>query len=191
MTANIAFQDGTKRSSHVNTAMGNEVDAMAEQLGVVLSDLTREYEMLEKLAVEREEALAEARVADLGATLTAESAVVQRVAEIEPRRAAIAQFFTDRYGFSGEGEPSATWIAEQMEGARREDLMEAASKLRALIERVRGAGHATRSAAQALARHMRGIVASAERQMSHTGAYGRVGRVQAGPAVYSALDVTT
>ncbi len=187
----IALQDDTNRVTEVSAAAGSEVDAMAEQLGVVLTDLAHEYEMLEKLAAEREEALAEARVGDLGATLTAESAVVQRVAEIEPRRAAIAGFFAERFEFAGEGEPSATWIAERVDGVRGEELREAASTLRVLIERVRGAGEATRSAAETLARHMRGIVASAERQMSHTGAYGRVGRVQAGPAVVSALDVTT
>ena len=91
-------------------------------------------------------------------------------------------------------DPATTTIT-QLSGALpepwRSELLDAALRLRALIDRVQRKNESSRVAAEKLARHMQGLMLDAERRHSHAGVYGRGGAVRTGAPVLTALDCTS
>ncbi|MBL0921582.1 MAG: flagellar export chaperone FlgN [Phycisphaerales bacterium] len=170
-------------------------DPMAAELEQILRDLTEQHERLRATSQRRRAAI---RAADPGAMaecLTAEAALAQRIAEIETRREGLVQRAIERFGRPADAgadwRPTISWIAARLDEPDSSRLAALAGALRELIEGLRAERLAVRDAADALASHMRGLIRAVESRLNHSGAYGRRGVVGAGPAVFSALDLTT
>jgi hypothetical protein len=63
--------------------------------------------------------------------------------------------------------------------------------LRRVIGEMTEVNAAARSAADTLARHMDGLMRSVARELNHSKTYSSRGRVDAGPSVVSALDISS
>lgn len=85
--------------------------------------------------------------------------------------------------------PTITELARTRPPAERDALLERATRLRALIERVRREQSIVREASASVLGHMRGLMAHLASRLSHAGTYGAGGRVEAGPCVVSGLDI--
>ncbi|HRQ73543.1 MAG TPA: flagellar export chaperone FlgN [Phycisphaerales bacterium] len=73
----------------------------------------------------------------------------------------------------------------------RDALEHAAAALRPLVERARRERAQLRETFASLVSHMDGLIQQVHRRLSHAGTYGRAGRVEAGPAVVSGVDVVS
>lgn len=170
-------------------------DPLAADLEQILRELTAEHEKLSETSRRRRAAIASADPAGMAECLTAEAAIAQRIALIESRRESLVQRAMERFDRPADADadwrPTVTWIAGRLDEPEATRVVALAGALRELIERLRAERIAVRDAADALASHMRGLIRAVERRLSHSGAYGRRGVVAAGPAVFSALDLTT
>ncbi len=156
-----------------------------------LRALAEQYALLEAIGGERIAAVRRADLPAIGAAMGRENEVVQRIASLDQARGAAASELAGAVGApAGEG-ARASALAQRGGEPARGALLEAAGALRSLVERVHEQSRRAFDGAQALASHMQGLIRLAERRLSHSGAYGRRGVVEPGPAVVSALDVMT
>ncbi|RMH23648.1 MAG: flagellar protein FlgN [Planctomycetota bacterium] len=166
----------------------------ADRLDTLLRDLAAAYERLDALADARRSAVAGADLAALARVVREENEVVQRVASLDTERESIVREMAQGPPTDDAPEPDGvtlSMLADRLAEPARGATLDAARRLRALIERVRLKNAASRRAVERLALHMRGVLAAAESVHSHTGAYGPRGAVRPGGAVVSALDCTT
>jgi len=170
-------------------------DPLAVQLEQILRDLTTEHEKLSETSRRRRRAIATANTAEMAECLSKEAEIARRIAQIETDREGLVARAIERFGRPADADaswrPTVTWIAGRLDEPDASRLAALAGSLRELIERLRGERLAVRDAADALASHMRGLIRAVEHKLNHSGAYGRRGVVAAGPAVFSALDLTT
>ncbi len=170
-------------------------DPLAVALEDVLRKLTAEHERLAKTSQRRRQAIARADAEGMAACMTEESDIAGRVAAIEQEREILVQRAIERFGRPADApadwRPTMSWIALRLDEPDASRLAALAGALRELIERLRTERQAVRDAAESLAGHMRGLIRAVEHRLNHSGAYGRRGLVHAGPAVFSALDLTT
>lgn len=170
-------------------------DTLAADLEQILRDLTVEHEKLSETSRRRRAAIAGADAAGMSECLSLEAEIARRIAAIESRRQTLVQRAMERFDRPADADadwrPTVTWIAGRLDEPDASRVAALAGSLRELIERLREERLAVRDAADALASHMRGLIRAVERRLSHSGAYGRRGVVAAGPAVFSALDLTT
>lgn len=163
---------------------------LPERLDALIQQLSAAYEALDELADARRRAVTSADLGALGSCVQRENEQVQRIAALDRERESIVRLAAQESRF----DPATTTIT-QLAGALpepwRSDLLDAALRLRALIDRVQRKNESSRVAAEKLARHMQGLMLDAERRHSHAGVYGRGGAVRTGAPVVTALDCTS
>jgi len=163
----------------------------AERLEAALRGLAEQYALLESIGAERLAALRCADLPGVARAMARENEAVQRIAALDRDRAAAAAEVGASVGLPRAQEPRAGTLAQRLAEPARSALLEASGALRAIVERVHAQSQRAIAASQTLASHMQGLIRTAERSLSHSGAYGRRGVVEPGPAVVSALDVVT
>jgi len=94
-------------------------------------------------------------------------------------------------GSPAETQTTMSWIAERVRGDKGGRLAAMARHLREVIGEMTEVNNAARSAADTLAKHMDGLMRSVARELNHAKTYSNRGRVDAGPAVVSALDISS
>jgi hypothetical protein len=165
------------------------------RLGAELETLMRElvvcYEQLRTIGAMRHESIRGADAEGLGACVRQENELIQRVAEIEKRRIQLVGRCTEVLGEPERGEATMGWIAERAPEPLRGRLLSLAGSLRELLRAVSRQNRVSRETAEALASHMRGLIAKVAQHLNHAQVYGRAGVVEAGPRVVSALDITS
>ena len=82
-------------------------------------------------------------------------------------------------------------LAAGLPAPTRDSLERAAAALRPLVERARRERAQVREVFASLVSHMDGLIQQVHRRLSHAGTYGRAGRVEAGRAVVSGVDVVS
>ena len=93
--------------------------------------------------------------------------------------------------FSSSVSSSVSAIAAVLPIAAADRLEVRAAELRELVERSRREQSLLKSAGEALARHMAGIVQSVTGALSGTGVYGRRGRLREGAPLAAGIDLTS
>jgi hypothetical protein len=172
-------------------------DPAVGELEDILSQMLIEHEQLLALAAAHRRALATANPDAVGACLVQQSAVVQRVAELERRRQSVVGRLADRLGPRSipptrpPERPTVAWVAGLLSEPVRVRLLALAERLRELLGRLHREHEAIRLAAQTLAAHMDGLMKQVSRSLSHAGTYGRRGSVDSSVQVISALDMTS
>ena len=177
----------------------------AAELEVVMRELIDAYVVLERLARERHDAIRSADVAELGRTIEQESAQIQRVAELERRRAHVAAMLAQTSAQTSgvsvgvsvgvDSDPNSnapltvTQVAQHIGGVTGKRLLKLADRLRELIGSVLSVNEVCRRASEMLSTHMEGLMKQVSAELNHAGTYGRRGAVDPGPRVVSALDV--
>ncbi len=172
-------------------AMIDPADPLVEELETLMRDLLVRYERLRTLAGERLEAIRRADGGRLAAVIGHENELVQEIAELEKRRIGVVGRFAERVGSPERTQTTMSWLAARVGEPVRGRLLGLARTLRETIEAVRRENGVARVAAEALAQHMAGLMKTVAAHLNHAKTYGRGGTVDAGPAVVSALDVTS
>jgi hypothetical protein len=167
------------------------VALLARGLERILGDLGEQYARLHSLAQARLSAMRRADPAALGACISQENLAVQEIVEIEKRRVRIVGDLASMLGSTKGVGTGLLWIAERIDGAIGERLTTKAQQLREAMEAVRRLNEVGAVVAERLARHMEGLWAQVAATLNHSKTYGRMGAVQPGPRVVSALDLTS
>lgn len=150
-------------------------------------DATHErYEALRALVARRREAIRTADLDALDSALREERATTGRVTELDRRRAELAGALARRLGLPTTA--SASDIAARLPDAEGERLRFHAGRLRGSIDACRRESGVVRAAADTLAQHVAGVLASVQALMAATPTYGRGGRL-AGAAPLRTVDL--
>lgn len=168
----------------------DEFGAACDRLAAILDELAQAYESIEACVDRREASVRSADLAALSQAVADESAVIQLVAEIEQRRGRLSEALAAALGADSPGDVNVRWICERAPAGTRR-LAEASNALRERVERVQRRNASARIALETLVSHMKGLLQSAERRLSHTGVYGRRGCVEVGAPVLSAMDLVS
>ncbi|MCP4833153.1 MAG: flagellar protein FlgN [Phycisphaera sp.] len=115
--------------------------------------------------------------------------IVERLAVLDGRREVAGRALATEMGIDPESGVSA--IAALLPIAAADRLEVRAAELRGLVEQARREQSLLKSAGEALAKHMAGIVQSVTGALSGTGVYGRRGRLREGAPLVAGLDLTS
>ena len=152
------------------------------RLDSLLADLETEHERLLELAGLQRSAISRADPKGLSEVVEQTADTLQRIATIEQsRRKAIAR---------PDGSfPTVAQITKHADAKNARILNNRSQSLRDLMQRVNEEHEAVRIASLALSNHMNGLIEQVSSKMSHTGTYGRRGKVDRGRnQVVSSLD---
>lgn len=153
-----------------------------DRLDALLGTLIQEHKVLLDLTGEHREAVTSADMKRLGAVVERTGAVLERVRTVETERQRLVARPDGRASTLDE-------LLEVVDSADRERLTERSGTLRGLIEQVKSEQDAVREASEALANHMRGLMQQVASKLSHSGTYGRGGRVESKASVITGVDV--
>ncbi len=168
-----------------------EVDTMADRLIEALDALSSAHEAMIEQTRAREAAVRRADPKGIAEAVSAQAATAKEVVSADRGRAEAAQFFAALHEVDDVESVTATWIGRRVGGERGARIEEAAARLRERIERLRDLNAGARVAVETLAAHMEGVAHAVAARLSHSGVYGASGRVEAGPAVATSMDVTS
>lgn len=177
--------------TNLHAAPDEAMTILARALERLLADLEEQYCCLKSLSQARLAAMRRADRAALSACIQEENLAVQAIVEIEKRRVRIVGELAAGLGSTDGVGTTLTWIALRMKGAAGDRLAAKAQKLREEIGQVRRLNEIGAVVAERLARHMEGLWAQVAATLNHSKTYGRMGAVQPGPRVVSALDLTS
>ncbi len=132
------------------------------------------------------------RQADLAAVPTiaeVQQKIVDRLRTLDQRREVAGRELAIALGLDPESTLRA--MLESIPADVGDRLSVRAAELRDLVERARHEQSVVKTAGDALARHMAGLVQSVAGTLSGTGVYGRRGMLRDGAPVVAGIDVTT
>lgn len=176
-----ARQRGTMPPSTRPTA-STPNPADVDRLDALLGSLIDEHRTLLALAGEQHEAIVAADMKRLGNVIEQTGDVLQRVQKVESQR--------QRLVARPDGRPSTLdELMTVVDAASQERLTERSGALRGLIQQVQTEQEAVKEASAALANHMHGLMQQVARKLSHSGTYGRAGRVENKSPVMTGVDV--
>jgi hypothetical protein len=164
---------------------------LLDELDGIVCGLIGAYEQLFATAIERREAMGRADTAGLARCMERDAGVVQEIARLEAQRERVVGGLARSMGSQDGSRTTMTWIAERAPEGRREGMLARAGELRELIQKTRTLGEHTRAAAEILASHMQGMMKQVHAKLNHAKTYGRLGAVESGRSIVSALDLTT
>lgn len=175
--------------STITTNIASQEDAGVLELEAILRELITEYEKLNALAKQRQDAMRHADTRTLGATIGEENLAVQRVADLERKRMPLVGELAKKLQAPPKSEITLTWISKKLSGAAGERLAGLAARLRGLIQALLKQNEASKKTAETLATHMDGLLRQVAASLNHARTYSQSGLVTAGPRVVSAIDV--
>lgn len=180
----------TQTASHPNDS---PVRGLAARLEALLSALIAEHTCLLDLSARQRQAIRGANTGEMDACLTEQRDRLARIAGLEDdRRRLVDSVVPPAPGRSSNGTPvTLTQLAALAGPEDRDRLLNLASELRRLVERVREELAVIRAAAASLMGHMEGVMKQVAQRLSHSQTYGRRGAVEAHVTIVSSLDLTS
>jgi len=163
--------------------------ALAGELAPLLTAMTETAELYLVALRDHRDAVRRADPASMSGAMSREAQALQQLSRLEDSRRKLVQKAEAAGLWPGKGPITLTGLAAKAPEDRRGFLVATASHLRGLMLEAAQEQGVLRQAATALAGHIEGIVRQVAQSLSHTGTYGRMGVVAAGPAVISALDL--
>ena len=161
-----------------------------EALVALLDEMAIVYERMRSLAQERHEAVRCADARRLARTVARENEAVQDLAELEKRRIAIVARLAEQLGSPERSQTRVSWIAERLGGQTGQRLAQRAANLRKIMSELHRENEVVRAALTKLAAHVEGLWRQVLAVLNHARTYGRLGAVEPGPRVVSAVDVS-
>lgn len=120
-----------------------------------------------------------------------QNTIAQRLAEQEKLRLFVVGRLTEALHPQAETPLSVKQITEAIGGPAARRLSALAGQLRAAVQDVRNASAVVRGAAEALARHMTGLMQSVHSVLTRAQVYSHQGRLATGTQSQFSVDVTT
>lgn len=147
-------------------------------------------QMLECIDAKRR-AIRAADVESLTRTCEKEQGIVQRLLDLESKRAPLVQHLAGLLGVSVDDQQqlTSTALAEQLDEPQRGAVQALAAQLRDKVVQVRREHSVVKGAAEALSRHMAGIMQNVQSVMNQTKVYERRGRLVSATHAVSSVDV--
>ena len=166
----------------------NILSAVADLERVLEAQLRGHEQLLEQVRRNRE-AVRRADMKAIREICGQQNAVGQSLTELEKERLALVGCLTRQLAPEAKHPLTVTEITTRLEPGAAERLQARADALRPLVERVRDESSVVRQAAEALARHMTGIVQVVHSVLSRTQVYGRKGQITDGAPCRVCVDV--
>jgi hypothetical protein len=120
-----------------------------------------------------------------------ENAVAQELAELEKARLYVVGRLTEVLRPDAAAPLSVSEISQALDKPESHRLTALAAQLRNTIQEVRRASEVVRAAADALARHMGGLMQTVQSALGRAPVYGRLGRLATGAQSQFCVDVTS
>jgi glycine cleavage system regulatory protein len=173
-----------------NTASPVPADALSA-LESSLRRMIEEHDRLLHCLKRKREAIRVADMSGITEMCGEEKAILRRIGELDARRqSTIAMLARDR-----RADPGRSLTISEIAAAAREPastrLLALAAQLRDRIAEVRRSSSVIRAAAEALSRHMTGLMQTVQTALSRARVYGQRGRIDPGAQVQFSLDVRT
>lgn len=164
--------------------------AETQALEKLLDALLEEHHQLLACLGRKREAIAHARLDEVGNIVTEEQAIIKRVSELERHRLALVRRMTRAIDPNARDAMSLSDITQAIDDdSQRATLMERAEKLREEVHEVRRQSSIVRAAAEALSRHMSGVMKSVQSALSRAGIYSNNGHLATGAQLDFNVDV--
>jgi hypothetical protein len=166
-----------------------DLSALLERLARILSAQIERHRRLLSCIEKKRQAIRTADIDAITRLCQAEQAIVQRQGDLEKQRLALVGQFTGRLAPDAARPLSLREIAAAAEPPQRERLEALAEALRGATEKVRRESSIVTAAADALSRHMTGIMQSVNSALSRVGVYERRGRIAVGAQMDFCVDL--
>ena len=163
-----------------------ELQAALCALEQLLRAQLESHQTLLKCIERKREAISVADVDSINAMCQKENAIAQRLAQQENKR----QWITRELSTAPAEDPlTVTQVAEQADEPQRTRLLALAGQLREAVTAVKRESSIVRAAADALSRHLGGLMESMRAAIGKAGTYGRRGRLALDAQPYSSVDM--
>ena len=176
-----------ERDPATQAGAGGEVD----QLECTMRALLEEHQRLLGCTGQKRDAIRTADIQRVTSICEQENAIVQRLTELEKRRIELVGLITERSDPEAERPLPVGAIAETVNEPVRTRLLALGEQLRSKMGEVRRASSVVRAAAEALDRHLAGIMHTVQSALSRARVYGSRGRLAAGAQTHFSVDLET
>lgn len=179
-------------SRHSGPTLVPSLDDVAERLDALLDDYTKEHRVWLTALADQRQAVRRADGPKVEAAAHAQQRVLERIAALEARRAALvndAALALPAMKPDHARAISLRDLAGHLPAANAAALIARADTLRELIREAHRQTASLAGATRAMVGHMEGLMRHVARQLSHAGTYSRRGCVEVGGAVVSAVDL--
>jgi hypothetical protein len=165
------------------------VNACIEALERILRDQIEMHRHLLQCISRKKVAISTAHITDITKLCGEENVIVQRLAESEKHRLALVGKLTQVLDSKAAKPLTVMEIAAQAREPQQSRIAALAAQLRESLEQVQRESSIVRTAADALGRHMSGIMQTVHAALSRARVYGQRGRIAIGVQMPSVLDI--
>lgn len=177
-------QTNKKRPAHLIS----QVEALEK---MIQTQLEQHGQLLETIRSKRE-ALRHADVKTIIELTDREKHLVEQVAEVDRHRTKLVQRLTLAIDRDAEKPLTISELAEALEGELVADrLLALAGQLREIVQTVRKESSVVRNAADALSRHLGGVMQQVHSALSRARVYSKSGHIAVGAQLQSSVDLKT
>jgi len=166
-------------------------DEPIDRLERAIIELDARHDELLALLEQKRRAIARADADAILECCRQESRTIEGIRAIEARRQSIVREVALAIGANDPGALAVEQIAAHASPEQAERLLAASRPVKGKIERLRQRSAVLKQAAEALSRHMSGVMQSVHAAMAQTRVYGRQGRLSPAGGVPSMLDLTS
>ena len=175
--------------AHPNRTLNTDLDARIDRLMRILAVQIDSHTRLLACIEKKRQAIRAADIDAITQLCQAEQAIIQRLGDVEKRRLGLVGELTGQLAPEAPQPMTLDAIAEAVGGPRRKALIEVAARLRQTIQTVRRESSIVRAAADALNRHITGIMQTVNSALSRVGVYERKGRIATGSQMDFCVDI--
>ena len=165
------------------------VDELVMQLELLLRSQQQDYENLGQMIHHKREAIRHADMNAITDLCQQENTIAQKVTETEKARLVLTAELTRTIDPEASRPLSMSEVAQAIDEPNRSRLLELSQTLRGTIEEVRAASRIVRAAADALSRHMDGLLQTVQSALSRARVYSDRGRIATGAQYQFCLDL--
>lgn len=165
------------------------VATQAEAMEKLMRGLIDEHARLLQCLERKREAVRQARLSDVNAHCDEEHRIIQRMNDFERHRRDLVRRIGNALQVPRNEDVTISRIAGAVPDPLRTRLEAGSAQLRDAVLEVRKQSSVVRAAAEALARHMSGVMQSVHSALSRAGVYGRRGHLAMGTQLEFNVDV--
>ena len=165
------------------------VDELVMRLEQILRSQQQDYEKLGQLIERTRQAIRKADINAIADLCQEENTIAQHVTELEKARLILAGKLTETLDPTASKPLSISEVAQAIDEPNRSRMLQLSDELRSTVEEVRGSSRIVRAAADALARHMGGLLQTVQSALSRARVYSDQGRIATGAQYQFCLDL--
>ena len=177
----------TEQTQERNAVSPEQIRALE---GILKGQLDGHQQLLELIQQNRD-AVRQARMDLIHDLCRRQNTVGQRLAEFEKQRLVLVGVITKNLEPDAKQPLKVDEIVAHVDDGAAELLSALAHQLRPVVEQVRHESSIVRQAADALSRHMSGVMQAVHSLLSRAQVYGRSGEMDVGAPVRTCVDVTS